>query len=106
LPHWEAIMSEDSRLQALWAADEPQTRDPTFEFAVMERVLSRRLWIDMAALAPIIVGAGVVLWSLMPLVGSFDQFALANSETLVGLAVSLGIALAVFVVDMIRPGSA
>lgn len=98
-------MSDDSRLQALWALDEPPARDPAFEFAVMERVLRRRLWIDMAALAPIIAGAGVVLWSLMPLLGGLDQFAGADSETLFGLAVSLGIALVVFVVDMVRPGS-
>ncbi|HTO80776.1 MAG TPA: hypothetical protein VMQ73_01020, partial [Methylomirabilota bacterium] len=73
--------------------------------AVMERLLRRRLWVDVATLAPIVVGAGAVLWSLTPLLGSLDQFAAADSETLVGLAVSLGIALVVFVVDMVRPGS-
>jgi len=31
---------------------------------------------------------------------------MADTETLVGLAVSLGIALVVFVADMVRPGSA
>ena len=96
-------MSDDSRLQALWALDEPPARDVAFEFAVMARVLRRRLWIDFGALTPIIIGAGVVLWSLTPLLGSLDQFAVADTETLVGLSVSLGIALAVFVIDMLRP---
>jgi hypothetical protein len=100
-------MSDDSRLQALWALDEPPAHDAGFEFAVMERVLRRRAWTDIAALTPIVIGAGVVLWSLTPLaLGSLDQFATADTETLVGLAVSLAIALAVFVVDMMRPGSA
>ena len=98
-------MSDDSRLQALWALDEPPARDAVFELAVMARLLRRRLWIDFAALAPIIIGAGVVLWSLTPLLGNLDQFAMADTETLVGLAVSLGIALVVFVADMLRPGS-
>jgi hypothetical protein len=99
-------MSDDSRLQALWALDEPPARDVAFELAVMARALRRRLWADIAALTPIVAGAAVVLWSLTPLLGSLDQFAVADTETLVGLAVSLGVALVVFVADMVRPGSA
>ena len=98
-------MVDEARLQALWAPDEPPARDPAFDLAVMQRLLRRRLWLDFAALTPIVLGAGIVLWTLTPLLGSFDQFAAADSETLVGLAVSLGIALVVFFVDMMRPGS-
>ncbi len=99
-------MVDEGRLAALWALDEPPARDPAFELAVMARLLRRRLWVDIATLAPIIVGAGIVLWTLTPLLGSLDQFAMADTETLVGLAVSLGIALAVFVIDMLLPEQA
>jgi hypothetical protein len=100
------MMVDEGRLAALWALDEPPARDPAFELAVMARLLRRRLWVDIATLAPIIVGAGIVLWTLTPLLGSLDQFAMADTETLVGLAVSLGIALAVFVIDMLLPEQA
>lgn len=99
-------MSDDTRLQKLWALDEPPARDAGFEFAVMARLLRRRLWIDIATLAPIAVGAGFALWALAPLLGSFDRFAAADADTLIGLAVSLGIAVVVFVIDMARPDSA
>lgn len=99
-------MSDDARLRKLWVLDEPPARDAEFEFAVMKRLLRRRLWVDIATLAPIVIGAALALWALAPLLGSFDRLATADTDTLTGLAVSLGIAVAVFVIDMARPDSA
>ena len=99
-------MSDGARLRALWALDEPPARDVSFEFQVMQRLLRRRLWTDIAALVPLAVGGGVALWALVPLLGSLDQLATADTEALVGLGVSLGIAVAVFVIDMVRTDSA
>jgi len=90
-------MSEDARLGQLWGLDEPPARDPGFELAVMSRLLRRRFWLDAATLVPVVIGAGVVLWTLAPLLGGFDQLAAADTDTLAGLAVSLGLIAAVVV---------
>jgi hypothetical protein len=75
-------MSEaDAMLKSLLAIDEPPARDAAFTVAVMQRVARRRLWIDMAMLAPVAIAVCVALWALAPsltefavnLVGPFAQ---------------------------------
>jgi hypothetical protein len=99
-------MSDEARLAAVWAADEPPARDVAFGLDVMARILRRRLWIDAAALAPVVVAAGILLWVLAPIIGGIISSSSADADTLIWLLVGLGVAAAVFVVDMLRPGAA
>lgn len=88
-------MTDDARLSALWALDEPPARDPGFEVAVMARILRRRLWGDIAALVPVVVGLSIVAWVLAPVVGPAVQAVAADPTSLLGLGVALGLAAAV-----------
>ncbi len=64
-------MSDPDRLLAdLWAEDQPPARDAVFVVAVMQKAARRRLWADIAALAPFCVAAAVALWAVSPALAS------------------------------------
>ena len=54
----------DDRLKALFAADAPPARDPAFSMAVMEKVMRRRFFEDIAMLCAVSCFGGVTLWPL------------------------------------------
>lgn len=65
-------MNDPDRLLAdLWAQDEPPARDSAFVIAVMERAARRRLWLDIAAMVPFFVAAGVAMWAIAPALAAF-----------------------------------
>lgn len=59
-------MTDDARLKALFAEDEPPARDPAFSAAVMEAVARRRFVLDVAWLSGATLIGGAVLWALWP----------------------------------------
>jgi hypothetical protein len=56
----------DDRLKALFAEDEPPARDAAFSMAVMERLMRRRFFEDVAILSGVSAVGGAVLWPLWP----------------------------------------
>ena len=56
----------DDRLKALFAGDEPAARDAAFSMAVMEKVMRRRFYEDVAILCGVSIAGGVALWPLWP----------------------------------------
>jgi hypothetical protein len=61
-------MDADDRLKALFAVDEPPARDPQFSTAVMEQVMRREFYADLAVLAGGAIVGGLALWALWPVV--------------------------------------
>jgi hypothetical protein len=59
-------MSDDDRLKALFAYDEPPPRDPAFSAAVMAEVMRRRFLADVAVLSGVSALGGTALWALWP----------------------------------------
>ena len=59
-------MSDDDRLKALFAYDEPPQRDPAFSSAVMAEVMRRRFLADVAVLSGVSALGGTALWALWP----------------------------------------
>jgi len=59
---------QEARLRAAFAADEPPARDYVFTAEVMQRVARRRLQISLLMLAPPMLAAMAVLWSVAPTV--------------------------------------
>jgi len=59
-------MSDDHRLKALFAYDEPPQRDPAFSSAVMAEVMRRRFLADVAVLSGVSALGGTALWALWP----------------------------------------
>jgi hypothetical protein len=58
--------SADERLKALFALDEPPPRDAVFSTAVMERLVRRRFFEEVAILSGLTLLGGVTLWILWP----------------------------------------
>ena len=79
----------DDRLKALFALDEPASRDPVFSTAVMEKLMRRRFQEDVALLSGLsLVGGGAfwLLWpTLQPAILSLSQ-GLAPALGAIGLA--------------------
>ncbi len=61
-------MSSDAeaRLNAFFAEQAPPARDPLFKVAVMARIARRRFLLTWAAVAPLWVAAGGVMWAAGP----------------------------------------
>ena len=59
-------MSDDDRLKALFAYDEPPQRDPAFSSAVTAEVIRRRFLADVAVLSGVSLLGGAALWALWP----------------------------------------
>jgi len=79
----------DDRLKALFAMDEPPTRDTAFSTAVMEKVMRRRFLEDVALLCGLSVAGGGAFWllwpALQPVVVSLSQ-GLAPALSAIALA--------------------
>jgi hypothetical protein len=82
-------MTDDSRLAALWAFDEPPVQDPAFVLATLDRLARRRFRIRVARLVPLFVATMAVCWAITPLVEVFLQ----SSGVAVVIAAAFGLAL-------------
>jgi hypothetical protein len=89
-------MSDDDRLRALFAQDEPPQRDPAFSTAVMAEVMRRRFLADVAVLSGVSALGGAALWalwpSLQPALVSISQ-GLAPAIVIAAVAVTAGVIL-------------
>lgn len=54
----------DADLKALFAEDEPPSRDPKFSATVMEEVIRRRFVTDMALLAMATTAGAFLIWAI------------------------------------------
>jgi hypothetical protein len=66
-------MTDDSRLAALWAFDEPPAQDPGFVLATLDRLARRRFRIRVARLVPLFIATMAVCWAITPMVDAFLQ---------------------------------
>ena len=90
-------MTPEQKLQALFAAETPPARDYAFQARLAQRIVLRRAWMTVAALAPWGVAAVAVLWALIPVVGPLGEDIAAlvpAAGMLAGVAVSAVAALA------------
>jgi hypothetical protein len=83
-------MTDDSRLAALWAFDEPPAQDPAFVLATLDRLARQRFRIKVAWLLPLFVATMAVCWAIAPSVEALLQ---SNSVEVV-IAAAFGLALA------------
>lgn len=60
-------MTPEQKLDALFAADEPPTRDLAFQAVTAERIARRRAWARVGAMVPWTISAAVMLWALAPM---------------------------------------
>jgi len=81
-------MSDDTRLQAFWAADEPPPTDPVFVIATIARVARRRLWADVAALVSLTVAVAGIAWATSPLMEALGP-ALPDTNSVIAIAMGL-----------------
>lgn len=80
-------MTPEARLQALFADETPPPRDLAFEAEVARRVAARRAVLRVAALLPLAVAFGVLLWAVRPyLAGLTFPAAAVPAMTAGGLA--------------------
>jgi hypothetical protein len=82
-------MTDDSRLAALWALDEPPARDPAFVLATLDRLARRRFRIRVARLVPPFVATMAVCWAIAPSVEALLQ----SGGVAVVIAATIGLAL-------------
>jgi hypothetical protein len=94
-------MTDDSRLAALWALDEPPAQDPAFVLATLDRLARRRFHMKVAWLLPLFVATMAVFWASAPSVEALLQ----SGGVEVGIAAAFGLALAAkYVNDKRQPG--
>jgi hypothetical protein len=82
-------MTDDSRLAALWALDEPPAHDPAFVFETLDRLARQRFRFRVARLALLFVAATAVCWAIAPSV----EMSLQPDFVAVVIAAALGVAL-------------
>jgi len=82
-------MTDDSRLAALWALDEPPAQDPAFVLATLDRLARRRFRIRVARLVPLFVATIAVCWAIAPSV----EAVLQSGGVAVAIAAAVGLAL-------------
>jgi hypothetical protein len=82
-------MTDDSRLAALWALDQPPARDQAFVLATLDRLARRRFRIRVARLVPLFVATMAVCWAIAPSVDALLQ----SGGVAVMIAAALGLAL-------------
>src|SRR5690349_11213642 len=101
---WSPAMSrDDERLKALFALDEPPPRDAGFSTAVMERLMRRRFFEDVAFLSVLTLGGGLGLWVLWPVLQPMLVSVSQGFAPAVG-AIALGVC--AWIVLAGRPGAA
>jgi hypothetical protein len=94
-------MTDDSRLIALWALDEPPAHDPAFVLTTLDRLARRRFRAEIARLLALVVAATAVCWAVAPAVETLVQ----SSGLAVAITAAFGLALAAARVgDDGRPG--
>ena len=82
-------MTDDGRLAALWALDEPPAQDRAFVLSTLDRLARRRFRIRVARLVPLFVATMAVCWAITPLVDAFLQ----SGGVAVVIAAAVGVAL-------------
>ena len=82
-------MTDDHRLTALWALDEPPAQDPAFVLATLDRLARRRFRVKVARLLPLFVAAMAVCWAIAPSVEALLQ----SNGVAVVIAAAFGLAL-------------
>lgn len=66
-------MTDDNRLAALWALDEPPARDPAFVLATLDRLTRRRFRTKVVRLLLLFVATAAVCWAIAPSVDALLQ---------------------------------
>ena len=82
-------MTDDGRLAALWALDEPPAQDPAFVLATLDRLARQRFRLKVARLLPLFVATMAVCWAIAPSVEALLQ---SNGVEVV-IAAAFGLAL-------------
>jgi hypothetical protein len=82
-------MTDDSRLAALWALDEPPAQDPAFVLATLDRLARRRFRTRVARLVPLLVATIAVCWAIAPSVEAVFQ----SGGVAIAIAAAVGLAL-------------
>ena len=93
----------DDRLQALFALDEPASRDPVFSTAVMEKLMRRRFQEDVALLSGLSLVGGGAFWLLWP---TLQPAVLSLSQGLAPALGAVGLAAGALVILGWRPSNA
>jgi hypothetical protein len=83
-------MTDDNRLAALWALDEPPAQDPAFVLATLERLTRRRFRTKVARLLLLFVATTAVCWAITP---SVEALRLSDCIAVI-IAAAFGVALA------------
>ena len=74
-------MTDDRRLAALWALDEPPAQDAAFVLAALDRLARRRYRTKAARLVPLFVATIAVCWAIAPSVEAVFQSAASRSRS-------------------------
>ena len=93
----------DDRLRALFAQDEPPTRDPVFATGVMERMMRRRFQEEVLVLSGATAVGGVSLWALWPLL---HPVLIALSQGFAPVLGATALAVSALMILNGRPGAA
>ena len=84
-------MTPEEKLNALFAADRPDTPDDLFQAVVAQKVAARRAWATVGAAVPWAVAATAGLWGLQPVAAPLTE---GLGDALVPAGGMLGIAAA------------
>ena len=84
-------MTPEEKLNALFAADRPDTPDHLFQAVVAQKVAARRAWATVGATVPWAIAATAGLWGLQPVAAPLIE---GLGDALVPAGGMLGIAAA------------
>jgi hypothetical protein len=102
---WEALMTPEQKLAAVFAQDAAPARDLVFMTVVAQRMARRRAILSVLASLPWAVVAAVVLWALRPVLEALGQGfgALAPAMGVLGLS-AVAVGMAFWAVRRLTPG--